>query len=173
MFQTAELVDRCWVNADWKVQQRVWLLLINSIILSSFQTAELYLNDGELTDAESVLTEKSDIHFGLFSLNNWISSSFQTAELYLNDGELTDAESVLTEKSNTESELSSNYGKLKHSDSLLLLAQVRRIIEQRPHLTSTSDLVFRKAYCSATTSQWVIGGGWLCTNIAKINVVPT
>ena len=44
--------------------------------------------------------------------------------MYLNDGELTDAESVLTEKSNTESELSSNYGKLKHSDSLLLLAQV-------------------------------------------------
>ena len=30
----------------------------------------------------------------------------------------------MTEKSNTESELSSNYGKLKHSDSLLLLTQV-------------------------------------------------
>ena len=40
------------------------------------------------------------------------------------DGEVTDVESVVTEKSNTESELSSNYGKLKHSDSLLLLTQV-------------------------------------------------
>merc|ERR1712106_463758 len=51
----------------------------------------------------------------------------QTAEEYLTDadgdGEVTDAESVVTEKSNTESELSSNYGKLKHSDSLLLLTQ--------------------------------------------------
>ena len=35
-------------------------------------------------------------------------------------GEATDAESVVT----TGSELSSNYGKLKHSDSLLLLTQV-------------------------------------------------
>lgn len=54
----------------------------------------------------------------------------QTAEDYLTDadenGEVTDAESVVTEKSNTESELSSNYGKLKHSDSLLLLTQVRK-----------------------------------------------
>lgn len=53
----------------------------------------------------------------------------QSAESYLTDGgeegEATDAESVITEKSNTESELSSNYGKLKHSDSLLLLTQVR------------------------------------------------
>ena len=40
------------------------------------------------------------------------------------EGETTDVESVVTEKSNTESELSSNYGKLKHSDSLLLLTQV-------------------------------------------------
>ena len=40
------------------------------------------------------------------------------------EGEVTDVESVMTEKSNTESELSSNYGKLKHSDSLLLLTQV-------------------------------------------------
>ena len=38
--------------------------------------------------------------------------------------EVEDVESVVTEKSNTESELSSNYGKLKHSDSLLLLTQV-------------------------------------------------
>ena len=53
----------------------------------------------------------------------------KTAEEYLtetdHDGEVTDVESVVTEKSNTESELSSNYGKLKHSDSLLLLTQVR------------------------------------------------
>ena len=48
------------------------------------------------------------------------------AEEYLeDDGEATDAESVVTQKSGTESELSSNYGKLKHSDSLLLLTQVR------------------------------------------------
>ena len=40
------------------------------------------------------------------------------------EGEATDVESVVTEKSNTESERSSNYGKLKHSDSLLLLTQV-------------------------------------------------
>ena len=47
------------------------------------------------------------------------------AEEYLeDDGEATDAESVVTQKSGTESELSSNYGKLKHSDSLLLLTQV-------------------------------------------------
>ena len=44
------------------------------------------------------------------------------AEEYLDDdGEATDAESVVTQKSGTESELSSNYGKLKHSNSLLLL----------------------------------------------------
>merc|ERR1719225_2334746 len=51
----------------------------------------------------------------------------QTAEEYLTEaeGEATDVESVVTEKSNTESELSSNYGKLKHSDSLLLLTQVK------------------------------------------------
>ena len=51
----------------------------------------------------------------------------KTAEEYLTEaeGEVTDVESVMTEKSNTESELSSNYGKLKHSDSLLLLTQVR------------------------------------------------
>ena len=52
----------------------------------------------------------------------------KTAEEYLtetdHEGEVTDVESVVTEKSNTESELSSNYGKLKHSDSLLLLTQV-------------------------------------------------
>ena len=50
----------------------------------------------------------------------------KTAENYLSEveGETTDVESVVTEKSNTESELSSNYGKLKHSDSLLLLTQV-------------------------------------------------
>lgn len=49
-----------------------------------------------------------------------------TAEEYLDDdGEATDAESVVTQKSGTESEMSSNYGKLKHSDSLLLLTQVR------------------------------------------------
>ena len=50
----------------------------------------------------------------------------KTAESYLSEveGEVTDVESVVTEKSNTESELSSNYGKLKHSDSLLLLTQV-------------------------------------------------
>ena len=50
----------------------------------------------------------------------------KTAEEYLTEaeGEATDVESVVTEKSNTESELSSNYGKLKHSDSLLLLTQV-------------------------------------------------
>ena len=52
----------------------------------------------------------------------------KTAEEYLTEteaeGEVTDVESVMTEKSNTESELSSNYGKLKHSDSLLLLTQV-------------------------------------------------
>lgn len=45
------------------------------------------------------------------------------AEQYLVEGETTDAESVVTERS--ESELSSNYGKLKHSDSLLLLNPVR------------------------------------------------
>ena len=50
----------------------------------------------------------------------------KTAEEYLTEteAEVTDVESVMTEKSNTESELSSNYGKLKHSDSLLLLTQV-------------------------------------------------
>ena len=49
-----------------------------------------------------------------------------TAEEYLDDdGEATDAESVVTQKSGTESEMSSNYGKLKHSDSLLLLTQVK------------------------------------------------
>ena len=50
----------------------------------------------------------------------------QNAEEYLTEGEgeATDAESCMTEKSNTESELSSNYGKLKHSDSLLLLTKV-------------------------------------------------
>ena len=47
------------------------------------------------------------------------------AEEYLNDGgEAVDAESVVDLKSVTESELSSNFGKLKHSDSLLLLTQV-------------------------------------------------
>ena len=48
----------------------------------------------------------------------------KSAEDYLTageGGEATDAESVVT----TGSELSSNYGKLKHSDSLLLLTQVR------------------------------------------------
>ena len=47
----------------------------------------------------------------------------KSAEDYLTageGGEATDAESVVT----TGSELSSNYGKLKHSDSLLLLTQV-------------------------------------------------
>ena len=49
----------------------------------------------------------------------------EAAEEYLEeDGEATDAESVTTHRSGTESELSSNYGKLKHSDSLLLLTQV-------------------------------------------------
>ena len=49
----------------------------------------------------------------------------QAAEEYLNDGgEAVDAESVVDLKSVTESELSSNFGKLKHSDSLLLLTQV-------------------------------------------------
>lgn len=56
----------------------------------------------------------------------------KTAEDYLTEteaeGEVTDVESIMTEKSNTESELSSNYGKLKHSDSLLLLTQVRFLI---------------------------------------------
>ena len=52
-----------------------------------------------------------------------------TAEEYLDDdGEATDAESVVTQKSGTESEMSSNYGKLKHSDSLLLLTQVRILV---------------------------------------------
>ena len=52
-----------------------------------------------------------------------------TAEEYLDDdGEATDAESVVTQKSGTESEMSSNYGKLKHSDSLLLLTQVRLLV---------------------------------------------
>ena len=45
-----------------------------------------------------------------------------TAEEYLNDGG--EAESVVDLKTVTESELSSNFGKLKHSDSLLLLTQV-------------------------------------------------
>ena len=68
----------------------------------------------------------------------------QTAEEYLTDadenGEVTDAESVVTEKSNTESELSSNYGKLKHSDSLLLLTQVRRKTNQSlPNLISNPN----------------------------------
>ena len=58
----------------------------------------------------------------------------KTAEEYLTEteAEATDAESVMTEKSNTESELSSNYGKLKHSDSLLLLTQVRFVMFAEP-----------------------------------------
>lgn len=63
----------------------------------------------------------------------------QTAEEYLTDadenGEVTDAESVVTEKSNTESELSSNYGKLKHSDSLLLLTQEKSDEEEDKNVT--------------------------------------
>ena len=50
--------------------------------------------------------------------------TFQSTGQYLTDGETTDAESVLTDKSLTGSERSSNYGTLKHSDSLLLLTQV-------------------------------------------------
>ena len=46
------------------------------------------------------------------------------AEEFLDDdGDATDAESMVTQKSGTESELSSNYGNLKHSDFLHLLTQ--------------------------------------------------
>ena len=59
------------------------------------------------------------------------------------EGETTDVESVVTEKSNTESELSSNYGKLKHSDSLLLLTQVSLgvccVAEISPNFTNYSS----------------------------------
>jgi hypothetical protein len=39
---------------------------------------------------------------------------------------------------------------------------------QRRHLLSTPDLVFRKTYCSATTSQWEIRC-WLCKERCENN----
>ena len=39
-------------------------------------------------------------------------------------GTNTDSESIVSQSKSEMSEMSSNYGKLKHSDSLLLLAQV-------------------------------------------------
>ena len=49
-----------------------------------------------------------------------------TAEEYLDgDGEATDSESgVVTKNLRSDTKTSSNFGKLKHSDSLLLLTQV-------------------------------------------------
>ena len=47
------------------------------------------------------------------------------AEEYLDgNGEATDSESVGTKNLRSETKTSSNFGKLKHSDSLLLLTQV-------------------------------------------------
>ena len=69
----------------------------------------------------------------------------KTAEEYLTEteAEATDAESVMTEKSNTESELSSNYGKLKHSDSLLLLTQVRFVMFVERTAMGIDSVVYR------------------------------
>ena len=73
------------------------------------------------------------------------------------EGETTDVESVVTEKSNTESELSSNYGKLKHSDSLLLLTQVSLgvccVAEISPNFTNYSSQNLLKVL-----AEKIIGG---------------
>ena len=89
-------------------------LLFSSILIQVFNFAG---EDGDQAEArnDEVIRRVAEM-----------KQILDAAEEYLeDDGEATDAESVVTQKSGTESELSSNYGKLKHSDSLLLLTQVR------------------------------------------------